>query len=99
MPLSAHRRCDAEGARSACPKAAAPADLLDDDHHFWGLTEHGHSRQVHVMQTRDHWSPRHSTLMRQRALVLAILQRGVHDTPPAKPDRITPRHSTAPRPL
>jgi hypothetical protein len=50
------------------------------------------------MQTRDHWSPRHSTLMRQRALVLAILQRGVHETPPAKPDRITPRHHrVAPR--
>ncbi|HEV7750313.1 MAG TPA: hypothetical protein VGO71_02170 [Baekduia sp.] len=28
--------------------------------------------------------------MRQRALVLAILQRGVHDTPPALPSRRTP---------
>ena len=47
------------------------------------------------MQPRDHWSPRHSTLMRQRAVVLAILQRGVRDTPPALPDRRT----TARRPL
>jgi hypothetical protein len=37
------------------------------------------------MEPRDQWSPRHSTLMRQRALVLAILQRGVRDTPPALP--------------
>jgi hypothetical protein len=64
-----------------------------------GLTGHGQSRQVHVMQTRDHWSPRHSTLMRQRALVLAILQRGVHETPAAKPDRITPRQRAATRPI
>jgi hypothetical protein len=35
--------------------------------------------------------------MRQRALVLAILQRGVHDTPRAKPDRLTPRRRVAPR--
>jgi len=29
--------------------------------------------------------------MRQRALVLAILQRAVRDTPPARPARLTPR--------
>jgi hypothetical protein len=43
------------------------------------------------MEPRDQWSPRHSTLMRQRALVLAVLQRGVHDMPPALPARRTPR--------
>ena len=37
------------------------------------------------MEPRDQWSPRHSTLMRQRAVVLAILQRSVRDTPPARP--------------
>jgi hypothetical protein len=43
------------------------------------------------MDPRDQWSPRHSTLMRQRALVLAILERGVHDTPRALPTRPTAR--------
>lgn len=43
------------------------------------------------MEPRDQWSPRHSTLMRQRAVVLAILQRGVRDTPPARPAAVTPR--------
>jgi hypothetical protein len=36
------------------------------------------------MRPQEHWSARHSTLMRQRAIVLAILQRGVYDTPRAK---------------
>jgi hypothetical protein len=43
------------------------------------------------MEPRTQWSPRHSTLMRQRALVLALLQRGVYDMPPALPARRTPR--------
>jgi hypothetical protein len=43
------------------------------------------------MEPRDQWSPRHSTLMRQRAVVLAILQRSVRDTPPARPAPLTNR--------
>jgi hypothetical protein len=34
--------------------------------------------------------------MRQRALVLAILQRGVHDTPPALPPRPARRRRFGP---
>jgi hypothetical protein len=50
------------------------------------------------MEPRDQWSPRHSTLMRQRALVLAILQRGVRDTPPALPARRPSRRSATSMP-
>jgi hypothetical protein len=49
------------------------------------------------MHPREPWSARHSSIMRQRAIVLAILQRGVHDTPRVLPDRITPLPRTAPR--
>jgi hypothetical protein len=49
------------------------------------------------MHPREPWSARHSNIMRQRAIVLAILQRGVHETPRAHPDRITPLRRPAPR--
>jgi hypothetical protein len=51
----------------------------------------GADAKVQRMESRDQWSRRHSTLMRQRALVLTILQRGVLDTPPALPPRPTSR--------
>jgi hypothetical protein len=47
------------------------------------------------------WSAGHAVTMRQRAVVLAILQRAVHDLPPARPENVTPinapRHRRGPQ--